>query len=222
MDADAIALLQERRMRAVARRRTASMRDEMTRLRSQINALNSTIAEERSQAARQLADVDAARREAAAERDRLHAAWRHSVSEHQSLLHSTSWRVTAPLRLTMARIPVPLRRRIRQGLTLVWWALSGQLSVRLQQRRAILEDARGLRQSCHFSAEWYVAHYPDVATSGLDPALHYVTIGVIEGRDPGPRFSMRSYLDRNPTADRAALLDLLKADGESGGSTPFP
>lgn len=43
-----------------------------------------------------------------------------------------------------------------------------------------------LRRSQLFDEAWYLAHYPDVAASGVEPALHYVKYGMRLGRDPGP------------------------------------
>lgn len=40
-----------------------------------------------------------------------------------------------------------------------------------------------------FDAEWYARRYPDVALSGIDPAVHYMNYGHRMLRDPGPGFS---------------------------------
>ena len=48
-----------------------------------------------------------------------------------------------------------------------------------------------------FDAAWYLSQYPDVAGSGLDPVLHYVQFGWLEGRNPGPSFSTKLYLKAN-------------------------
>src|SRR5690606_33430473 len=38
-----------------------------------------------------------------------------------------------------------------------------------------------------FNREWYLCHYSDVASAGIDPLEHYIEHGVIEGRAPNPR-----------------------------------
>lgn len=46
-----------------------------------------------------------------------------------------------------------------------------------------------LHQSGLFDAEWYCGTYPDVASSGLEPAQHYLRYGFRMGRDPSAQFS---------------------------------
>lgn len=53
-----------------------------------------------------------------------------------------------------------------------------------------------------FDAAWYVAQYPDVLLSGREPLDHFLTVGMILGRDPGPDFS--------ETFMRVAAPDFLK------------
>lgn len=60
-----------------------------------------------------------------------------------------------------------------------------------------------------FDSDWYLATYPDVAASGIDPVRHYLRHGTKEGRDPGPRFSTRRYLEKNPDVVRAGMNPLL-------------
>ena len=51
-----------------------------------------------------------------------------------ALLVSTSWRITAPLRGVMTRLP-DLARFGRRALKLGWWTVTGQLPTRLRARR---------------------------------------------------------------------------------------
>ena len=60
-----------------------------------------------------------------------------------------------------------------------------------------------------FDGNWYLAAYPDVAASGINPAQHYLRYGADEGRDPGPRFSTRKYLNRYPDVARAGMNPLV-------------
>lgn len=53
--------------------------------------------------------------------------------------------------------------------------------------------ARRIAGSELFRGDWYAATHPDVAASGLDPALHYALVGGRLGRDPGPAFDARAY-----------------------------
>lgn len=62
------------------------------------------------------------------------------------------------------------------------------------------KQVKALKASDWFDAEWYLAHYPDIAQSRWrhSPEGHYVRFGAHEGRDPGPAFSTQRYLDENP------------------------
>ena len=46
--------------------------------------------------------------------------------------------------------------------------------------------------------EWYNEAYPDVRGRGVDPALHYLTFGAAEGRNPSPLFWTNWYLRQYP------------------------
>ncbi len=48
------------------------------------------------------------------------------------------------------------------------------------------EEVRDFRASGAFDEQWYLAEYPDVALTGLDPALHYLWLGMRLGRKPAP------------------------------------
>lgn len=48
-----------------------------------------------------------------------------------------------------------------------------------------------LKASGFFDADWYRATYPDVDALGMDPMQHYLRIGHLMNRDPGPEFSVR-------------------------------
>ena len=54
-------------------------------------------------------------------------------------------------------------------------------------------DARLIQKSGLFDEGWYRRTYPDVEASGLDPIEHYLSIGAVEGRNPGPLFHTSYY-----------------------------
>ena len=56
-------------------------------------------------------------------------------------------------------------------------------------------DVSLIRSSGLFDRDFYLAHNPDVAQSGIDPVIHYLQYGGVERRDPGPRFSSSFYLN---------------------------
>lgn len=51
----------------------------------------------------------------------------------------------------------------------------------------------------HFDAEWYLREYPDVEMLGLDPAYHYLWLGMKIGRRPSAGFAR--FPDRNQGAE---------------------
>jgi hypothetical protein len=47
-----------------------------------------------------------------------------------------------------------------------------------------------------------------VAAAGVNPLVHYLARGWIEGRDPSPRFNTNAYLRANPDAMVAGVNPL--------------
>ncbi|MFD1612620.1 calcium-binding protein [Sphingomonas tabacisoli] len=60
-----------------------------------------------------------------------------------------------------------------------------------------------------FDRDYYLAHNPDVAASGLDPYQHYITYGWHEGRNPNAFFDVNYYLNSYNDI-RAAGIEPLK------------
>jgi glycosyltransferase involved in cell wall biosynthesis len=84
------------------------------------------------------------------------------------------------------RVKAKMRKRVRL------------IAKRLAGRRVDLAAIETVRFSPYFDRDWYLNTYPDVATSGVDPAEHYVAYGASEGRDPGPWFSGSEYTAHYP------------------------
>jgi GT2 family glycosyltransferase len=92
------------------------------------------------------------------------------------------------------------RTVLRSCVLLLRWVRAGQLGGHLRAWWRLRRAARRLRASPAFDAKWYLAAYPDVAATGVDPALHYLRRGAEEGRAPLPI--------ANPTLPRLALTDV--------------
>ena len=75
-----------------------------------------------------------------------------------------------------------------------------------------------------FDTTWYLTRYPDVASAGIDPVMHYLKYGTSEGRDPGPGFDTLWYLETNPDVAKAGLNPLyhFAKSGRTEGRTPRP
>ncbi len=81
-----------------------------------------------------------------------------------------------------------------------------------------------LRASPLFDEGWYLQRYGDVAASGLDPALHYLTIGAAIGRDPGPGFATGTYVRAYPDVTASGRNPLVHYEtvGRARGHHPNP
>jgi hypothetical protein len=97
-------------------------------------------------------------------------------------------------RPTEATIAAVQARRRHLG-----WPPFGKIAKLIGDTKApSLQSAqRLLASSSFFDAEWYLARYPDVAASGVDPVRHYLEFGWREGRNPSPLFSTKGYLKAN-------------------------
>src|SRR5690625_5820832 len=60
--------------------------------------------------------------------------------------------------------------------------LKTMLTSGLLRRYRLTKDAALVRTSGYFDEEWYLNQYPDVRSSGIDPAFHFVANGGLEGR----------------------------------------
>ena len=79
----------------------------------------------------------------------------------------------------------------------------------LVKRRKDAGDLATLTGSGLFDPDYYRASYPDVASSGLDPLLHYVDFGAAERRNPSPHFDTGYYLNTNPDVAEQKINPLL-------------
>ena len=64
--------------------------------------------------------------------------------------------------------------------------LDGRSITSVWKPMRLRRQAAALRNSGIFDAEWYLRHYVDVASAGIDPLRHYVEFGAKEGRVPNP------------------------------------
>jgi predicted O-methyltransferase YrrM/septal ring factor EnvC (AmiA/AmiB activator) len=72
-----------------------------------------------------------------------------------------------------------------------------------------LRTYRELRRTGAFDARYYLSRYVDVAEAGLDPLMHYVEHGVLEGRDPNISFNTARYLYEHPHLAEIRMNPLL-------------
>lgn len=108
-----------------------------------------------------------------------------------------------------------LARHVDAYLTRTEWSPSGVrgwVKRRLVRSVADADEAAAVRQlrgSRLFDGVWYLSTYPEIAETGLSPALHYLRHGAGEGKDPGPEFSTNHYLSRHPQIRRTGANPLI-------------
>jgi hypothetical protein len=91
--------------------------------------------------------------------------------------------------------------RLQAELETIRGSTSGRLTEPLRRGRAwwrARREAPRVVRAGLFDASWYLERNPDVAASGVNPLIHYLARGWIEGRDPNPRFDTQAYLRANP------------------------
>jgi GT2 family glycosyltransferase len=166
----------------------------ITELEQALRLANDSIGNLTQAQAKLLEELDGAK----AQIRRLHVELHH-------ILHSRSWRYTAILRRLTKRVFAP-------------GSAGSDTSPQLQRDRQVVTDS-GL-----FDSAWYLAHNPDVASSGVDPLTHFLQYGGAELRDPGPNFCSRWYLDQNPDVQGAGVNPLVHYArfGASEGRRPKP
>lgn len=172
---------------------------DMTKLQREVGGLRAALAE-RDDALRTLRerfehDLLQARRELAQARTE-----QESLSEqlHASKSSSSTSAPTAPV----ARNKKGQRRPWRR------W--------RPRPERPMEREMALMYQSGLFAADWYLAEYPDVANTGIDPAEHYLLHGAAEGRNPGPEFNTHQYLFEHPAlvdSGENPLLHFIRSGG---------
>src|SRR5690606_30439609 len=115
------------------------------------------------------------------------ARWRHVPACRAN-------RDTCPRRWAgrvMARRTAPVRSML---------TLARRLAGRRRRPGQEMLEASGL-----FDRAGYLARYPDVAASGVDPLQHYLDTGAQEGRVPCDFFDGAWYLSTNPDVAAAGL-----------------
>jgi GT2 family glycosyltransferase len=65
-----------------------------------------------------------------------------------------------------------------------------------------------IHNSSMFDDEWYRSRHPEIAQSGVDPVVHYLTTGAALGYDPCRTFSTKGYLANNPDVAEAGINPL--------------
>ncbi|WP_157085615.1 hypothetical protein [Methylobacterium sp. Leaf99] len=98
---------------------------------------------------------------------------------------------------------------------LVHWLRLGSAEGRLAPvRSASSPDRPGtdyalVARSGLFDAAYYLKTNPEIAGSGLDPIVHYITDGFREGREPAAFFDGKAYAEHYPDVQAAGTAPLV-------------
>lgn len=162
----------------------------------------------------------------ALERD-VHERAAHRLDEQRQMIADLNARLSA-LNLFQASVHdnyaaafnAP-RQKLRQRLKKNALKLLGPLGKR---KLELMGQAEIIRRSVYFDPKWYARQYPELASTGKDPAVHYLRYGARAGKDPGPLFSGSRYFELNPEVAASGLNPLLhylqigRAEGRSFGA----
>ena len=89
---------------------------------------------------------------------------------------------------------------------------------------SVEQDIALLEAADLFDGEWYLHRYADVGQLGLGASEHFVRLGAMLLRDPGPRFCSARYIEANPDVAASAenpLLHYLRT-GKAEGRLIYP
>lgn len=134
--------------------------------------------------------------------------------ELDAILGSRSWHITAPMRRVgnlIKRKPRSLAKRTIDFL-------------RVRQSLIFKSSIREIENSMLFNEQYYVATYPDVSASGMEPAVHYYLYGWKEHRNPSADFCTAHYLYDNADVAKSGINPLLHylKWGEKEGRVAWP
>lgn len=175
-------------------------REETAALRTQLNAAQTSLKAAQNNAASKVskADFDSAQKDISDLRSKLNTAQtaskdadalRKRVSEQDQRLEISTREIadlTALLDASEARGQETfntLKIGVAVGQAAVGALIAPPDTARLDQER-LNRAAAALVASGAFDPAWYLEHNGDVASTGADPALHFLEFGFAEGRAP--------------------------------------
>lgn len=104
-----------------------------------------------------------------------------------------------------------MNRRMKDTVV---WRLASKLRL-VKTPVAGLEGIKAVRTKVPkgFDADWYLKEYPDVASSGMDPYVHYLNAGKGEGRHPSPKYLRRPRMKKGRILSSGLLSAVKRAGG---------
>lgn len=85
-------------------------------------------------------------------------------------------------------------------------------------------ESKIIAESGLFDRDWYLDQYPDVRALGVDPIKHYLRLGALLQRNPGPGFDAVHYTRMYPDVAKAGINPLVHyaTEGRKEGRLPLP
>ena len=93
-----------------------------------------------------------------------------------------------------------------------------------RSKRLLAEQVELILNKNAFNKVWYLQQNADVASVTIDPLLHYLKSGAVEGRKPNALFDGSWYLEQNPDVAKADINPLVHYlyKGADEGRKPNP
>lgn len=91
-----------------------------------------------------------------------------------------------------------------------------------QETKEVGNAVELVRHSRMFNLAWYLSHYPDVWEADVDAAYHYARHGWKEGRNPGPDFKTKKYLEQYPELIEKNICPLVHFELKNRGKEAKP
>lgn len=98
------------------------------------------------------------------------------------------------------------------------------LKKKIKRYLTLFSDYNLIKKSQLFNKDWYINNNPDVASKKLNPLLHFLQYGGLEGRDPNPNFSSKWYLETYQDVKQSLMNPLVHyiRFGKNEGRLPNP
>lgn len=127
--------------------------------------------------------------------------------ELEKITQSKSWKITKPLR-SMGSSLKALKQFLQSAIRIIWYVVSFRFD-RVKKECRIYRAIRVIEKAGAFDHVWYLETYPDVKNAGVDPLVHYVRRGALEGRNPSPSFNTNEYLEHLRKMDKSGMNPLM-------------
>ena len=93
---------------------------------------------------------------------------------------------------------------------------------KIKAARRLAEEIELLHNSPLLDPVWYRQNYSDLGDSPIDVARHYLEHGAAVGRNPGPLFDTKFYLEQNPDVVASGMNPLIRCVRHGRRAEAYP